>query len=128
MKIFSMDDEVSETGHRRPWPVYGGCRRRLGEERPVPGLVCVCTDCAAIQVFGDDLKLRELTDEERRELPAETLREHEDTVRYNQEMEEWRADPEAAERRAERRYDEEMKQGRSWLDRLDELTSQGLCP
>jgi hypothetical protein len=112
-----------ETGHRRPWPVCVGCRRRLGEERPVPGLVCVCTDCAAIQVFGDDLKFRELTDEERRELPAEILREHEDTARHNAEIEEWMADPEAAKRRAERRHDEAVKQGRSRLERLDELTN-----
>jgi hypothetical protein len=52
-----------------------------GRERPSPGLVHVCRRCAAIQVFGDDLQFRELTDEERRKLPAEVLREHEDIAR-----------------------------------------------
>jgi len=80
--------------------------------------------CATIQVFGDDLKFRELTDEEHRELPAEILKEREDTVRYNKEMEEWRADPEAAERRAEHQHDEAMKEQRLKLDRRDELIKQ----
>jgi hypothetical protein len=60
-------------------------------------------------VFGGDRQFRELTDEERQLLPAEILKEHEDIARHNQEMEEWRADPEAAERRAERRHDVRQK-------------------
>lgn len=43
-------------------------------------------------MFGGDRQFRELTDEERLELPADVRREHEAIVRHNEEMEEWMAD------------------------------------
>jgi len=92
LRIFAMVDEVSESGHRPPLPVCVGCGMRLDGEGPRPGQVHVCMDCAKVQVFGGDRQFRELTDEERRELPAEVRREHEAIAQHNEETEEWMAD------------------------------------
>jgi hypothetical protein len=80
MRIFAMVDEVSASGHRPPLPVCVGCRTRLDGVTRSPGLVHVCKYCAKVQVFGGDRQFRELTDEERQMLPAEILKEHEDTA------------------------------------------------